>query len=260
MCTLTFAWHAFEDYLAVATNRDEMLARPSSSPVVRGDEPRVLAPRDEEAGGTWVGYNDAGVFVAITNRWTRTPSDGDRSRGLLVRETLDRETAAAATEFVRGELSDRTYEPFHLLVADTDRAVLFEHDTATSETVLAPGVYVIGNTGWCGVRDGPADATERQRTETFFVPGRRPDVGRQQAENDREVLDALVEAAGIADEATAWLDAGADVLSDHSYGVCVHGDGFGTKSSSLIRLGTTRSYRYADGPPCETPYEPAGSL
>jgi hypothetical protein len=49
------------------------------------------------------------------------------------------------------------------------------------------------------------------------------------------------------------------VVSDHQYGVCVHGDGFGTRSSSLIRLGDTQSYEYAGGPPCRTPFEPVES-
>lgn len=270
MCTLAFAWQVFDDYLAVAANRDEALARPASPPAVRGDAPRVIAPRDEEAGGTWMGYNEHGTFVALTNRWTREPSAGDRSRGLLVRETLDRTSTADAVAFVREELGGRTYEPFHLLVADAERAVLLEHDTETSETRLAPGVYVVGNTGWCAERWGPGDATARQRTETFFEPGERPEIGRQQATNDRKVLDALVEAAAGRDVDT-WLDRGSEVLADHEFGVCLHptetgveeidaAGGFGTKSSSLVRLGETRAYHHAEGPPCETAYEPVGPL
>ena len=53
----------------------------------------------------------------------------------------------------------------------------------------------------------------------------------------------------------AWLDRAATVIADHEYGVCVHRDGFGTRSSSLLRLGDERVYEFADGPPCRTPYE-----
>jgi uncharacterized protein with NRDE domain len=260
VCTLGFAWQVFDDYLAVASNRDEQFARPASPPEVRGDAPAVVAPRDEEAGGTWLGYNDHGTFVALTNRWTREPAAGDRSRGLLVRDALAAGTAGETVTFVRDELDRRTYEAFHLLVADAERAVLFEHDTTTSETHFAPGVYVLGNTGWCGERWGPVDATAHQRTETFFEPGERPDVGRQQATNDRRVLDALVGAAETAGGADEWLDAGKAVLGDHEYGVCLHKHSFGTKSSSLVRLGETRAFHFADGPPCETPYVTVESL
>jgi hypothetical protein len=53
----------------------------------------------------------------------------------------------------------------------------------------------------------------------------------------------------------AWLDRAGVALGDHGNGVCVHGDGFGTRSSSLIALGRDRTYRFADGPPCETAYQ-----
>jgi hypothetical protein len=274
VCTLTFAWQRFDDHLAVAANRDEALARPSTPPNRRGADPWVFAPRDEEAGGTWIGYNEAGLFAALTNRWTRDPDAGDRSRGLLVREALDRPDATAALEYVRAELDIRPYEPFHLVVADADRALVVEHDATDSVMDLAPGVYVVGNTGWCGVRAGPGDATTPQRTETFFVPGERPDVGREQAANDRRVLDALVAAADEAAGAEAWLARGGEVLGDHEFGVCIHGGvsestdsdgsegersepsgGFGTKSSSLVRLGDDRAWHHAEGPPCETAYE-----
>ena len=53
------------------------------------------------------------------------------------------------------------------------------------------------------------------------------------------------------------LEAGKSLLGDHEFGVCVHGDGFGTRSSSLIALAAdgTATYRFADGPPCRTGYE-----
>jgi len=255
VCTLTFAWQRFDANLAVAANRDEALSRPTSGPAHRGDTPWVFAPRDEEAGGTWIGYNETGLFVALTNRWTRSVTDGERSRGLLVRDALDCPTAASALSFVREETENRRYEPFHLLVADADRALLVERDRLLSVTNLAPGVYVVGNTGWCGVRAGPDDASDAQRTTSFFVPDDRPDAGREQARNDERVLDTLVEAADDVDSAEGWLDRAGAVLSDHEYGVCVHRNGFGTKSSSLVRLGAERAWRHAEGPPCETDYE-----
>lgn len=253
MCTLTFAWQRFDEHLAVAANRDESHARPASGPAVRGDDPQVFTPRDEEAGGTWIGYNEAGVFAAITNRWSRDVTDGDRSRGLLVREALTCRDATAAAEFVRKELAARTYEPFQLVVADRRRALVFEHDGTLSVTDLAPGVYVVGNTGWCGERAGPGDASERERTESFFVPGHRPERGRRHAANERRLLDTLLGVS--ADTAATWLDTAGELLGDHDYGVCVHGDGFGTKSASLVRLGDERAWAFADGPPCETAFE-----
>jgi len=74
VCTIVIAWQVFTDTpVVVAANRDELLDRPSEPPAVVEEDPRVGAPRDAEAGGTWIGYNEHGVLVALTNRWV-----GDR--------------------------------------------------------------------------------------------------------------------------------------------------------------------------------------
>ena len=68
MCTLVLAAGVFPGAsLVIVANRDELLDRPSSPPL-RWSE-GFVAPRDDLAGGTWLGINAAGVFVGITNRW-----------------------------------------------------------------------------------------------------------------------------------------------------------------------------------------------
>jgi hypothetical protein len=73
-----------------------------------------------------------------------------------------------------------------------------------------------------------------------------------QADAARRLRDRLDPRAG--ERAGTWLDRAGVALGDHDSGVCVHGDGFGTRSSSLVALGAERTYRFADGPPCETAY------
>ncbi|PSQ00915.1 hypothetical protein BRC89_00965 [Halobacteriales archaeon QS_4_70_19] len=230
MCTLILAWQAFENTpIAVAANRDEADERPTSSPAIRdGSDPsspetagetvdpelRYVAPRDERAGGTWIGYNEAGLFVGITNRWKpRAVEGGD-------------------------------YDPFHLVVADADAAILLAWDGHLQVRNLRPGVHVVVNVGWDG---------------NYFVPEHRPDTGVQQAEDTDRVRQTLrPEPGGSAPE---WTDRAAAVLGDHGYGRCIHGDGFGTQSSSLLRLGPEGAvYEYADGKPCETDYEPVAGF
>jgi uncharacterized protein with NRDE domain len=239
VCTLVLAWQVFADAPVVAAaNRDEVLDRPSDPPELLDGSPRVVAPRDAEAGGTWIGYNEHGVFVAITNRWTDRDVVGDRSRGLLVRDALRQSSAEAATRYVERELDDRTYEGFNLVVADASAALLIEHDGATRIRNFDPGVHVVVNVG----ADG-----------SYVVPADRPDAGEQQAVNADEVAAALVPEPG--ETSGVWLDRASDVISDHDYGVCVHRDRFGTRSSSLVTIGREgTSYRYADGPPCVTEY------
>ena len=72
--------------LVAAANRDEALDRPSAPPAEV--EPGVVAGRDLLAGGSWLGVNGHGLFVAITNRKSPAAAPDAYSRGLLVRETL----------------------------------------------------------------------------------------------------------------------------------------------------------------------------
>jgi uncharacterized protein with NRDE domain len=224
----------------VAANRDEQVGRPSEPPARRDWERPVVAPQDSEAGGTWIGYNDAGVFVAITNRWIDTDLNDDRSRGLLVRDALNHETAEDAVRFVERELDERAYQGFNLVVADATAALLVEWDGRTRVRNIEPGVHVVVNVG----ADGD-----------YIIPGHRPEIGEKQAENADQVLTALRPEPGEASR--EWLDRAATIIADHEYGVCIHGDGFGTRSSSLIHFGPEEtSYEFAPGPPCETAFEP----
>jgi len=240
VCTIVVAWRAFEETpVAVAANRDEGMDRPASPPAVVGADPRVVAPRDEAAGGTWIGYNGAGVLAAITNRWTDDDREGERSRGLLVRDALSERSATDATRTVERGLESHRYDSFNLLVCDADAAVLMEWDGRLAVSNLAPGVHVVMNVG---------------HDDDVEVPERRREPGERQVESARLLRRDL--APEPAETAAEWLDRAGRALGDHDYGVCVHGDGFGTRSSSLIALGADGrgTYRYADGPPCRAPY------
>jgi uncharacterized protein with NRDE domain len=240
VCTLTLAWQVFEDSpVIVAANRDELLDRPAELPAERDWETRVVAPKDAEADGTWIGYNEHGVLVAITNRWMDDDVAGERSRGLLVRDALGHETTEDAIRYVENELDERTYDGFNLLAADAASAILVEYDGLFRVSNLGPGVHVIVNVG----ADG-----------SYEVPDARAEAGTRQAENANSVRTALEPEPG--ETGPEWLERAGEVIGDHQYGVCVHADKFGTRSSSLIRLGTDGvTYEFADGPPCETAFE-----
>jgi len=240
VCTLTFAWQVFPDApLVVAANRDELLDRPSESPAVREGERRFLAPRDTEAGGTWIGVNDAGVFVGITNRWVDADLARERSRGLLVRDALGCASAEAAGRLIERAVDGTEYGGFNLVVADAAAALLYEYDGSLSVRGFEPGVHVVVNVG----ADG-----------RYEIPAGRADPAERQTAAVRALHDRLAVEPG--ESPTAWRDRAAAALADHDVGVCVHGDGFGTRSSSLLiveRDGV--DYRFADGPPCETAFE-----
>jgi len=147
--------------LVVASNRDEFYARPAAPPTrVEPGDGRLayVAPQDLEQGGTWMGLNTAGVFVGLTNRATQEAREERRSRGLLVLDALERDTAEAIAADMREGLAGM-YNPFHLLCADGRSAFLTLLREQGAETrALGPGTHVVcnrdpddpssGKTGW----------------------------------------------------------------------------------------------------------------
>ena len=90
MCLILVAWRVHPDYpLVVAANRDEFFARPTAPAAFWKDAPQVLAGRDQEAGGTWMGITRGRRFAALTN--FRDPAQMRKdapSRGRLVADFL----------------------------------------------------------------------------------------------------------------------------------------------------------------------------
>lgn len=228
--------------IVVAANRDERLDRPSHPPRVTATSPAVLAPGDERAGGTWIGVNDRRLFAGVTNRWVSADVSADRSRGLLVRDVLESGSVEEAIEVLERAIKSKTYDGFNLLLAERKRAVLAEFDEVLRRRELSPGVHVVVNTG----ADGE-----------YAVPAHRSDRAAEQGANADRVRAALEPEA--TETAAAWIDRASAVLADHDYGACIHEEDYGTVSQSLLTVfdNGTVTYRYADGPPCETTPEPA---
>jgi uncharacterized protein with NRDE domain len=84
MCLILFAWQQHAQYkLVVAANRDEFYARPTAPAQFWHDTPQILAGRDLEQGGTWLGVTRSGRFAAITNVRDPSAKIGAHSRGHL---------------------------------------------------------------------------------------------------------------------------------------------------------------------------------
>jgi uncharacterized protein with NRDE domain len=158
MCLILFAYRTHPDYeLVVAANRDEFYARPTAPLAFWDDAPEVLAGRDLQAGGTWLGITRAGRFAALTNY--RDPArllPEAPSRGRLVGTCL-RDAAPARTALDRLAPTAAAYNGFNLLLGDGEGLYYFSNLTGDYRT-LAPGWYGLSNhlldTGWPKVRRG----------------------------------------------------------------------------------------------------------
>src|SRR3989442_15760762 len=86
MCTLIAFWRSVPGYgIVIGMNRDESSMRPADPPAVLDGTPMIVAPRDRQAGGTWLGGSGAGIVVALSDRpgatSPRAPSRGQRGLG-----------------------------------------------------------------------------------------------------------------------------------------------------------------------------------
>jgi hypothetical protein len=231
MCTLAVAFGVSpEAPLVVAANRDEHTARPARPPFLWEGSPRVISPRDEQAGGTWLGLNEHALFVGITNRAGALPDPSRRSRGALVADAL-RAPSAAALHARLADLDPRAYNPFHLLYADRASAHLTWSDGhALHRADLAPGLHVVTERSF-GAGDEARAALVRRRWEALGGDLRPETLGPLLAEH----------------------------ADDPFAATCVHADafGYGTRSSAILLLGETwRETRlfWAEGRPCVTPF------
>lgn len=113
MCTLTVIR---EDHrLLVTMNRDDLASRPEAAPLIwPGSDPAFVAPRDLQAGGTWIAVNAVGVIACLLNRYDAAPV-GRTSRGGIVLEAMRYESVHAASSALKA-LDITAYAPFTCLL------------------------------------------------------------------------------------------------------------------------------------------------
>ena len=223
MCTVVLlrrpghAWPAI-----IAANRDEAVNRPWRPPARHWpDRPGVLAGLDEEAGGSWMGLNEAGVMAAILNRrGSLGPATGKRTRGALVLEALDHDTAGAAAAAM-AQVDGSAYRSFNMLIADREDAFWVRHAGGRGVSAQPVGAGLSMLTAW-----DLNDRINSDRTDCYlprFEAARPPDPHAPDGWADWETLLASEETApGVLDPNGAM-----HVRTDW---------GFGTVSRALLAL------------------------
>lgn len=145
MCLIIFAYDCHPHYrLILAANRDEYFHRPTERAHFWQSNPRVLAGRDLEMLGTWMGITRSGRFAALTNfRDPLAQITNAKSRGTLVSGFLCmNEYPIRYLQEV--ELSRDLYNPFNLLVGDLSNLMYYCHQTSEVK-VLKPKIYGLSN-------------------------------------------------------------------------------------------------------------------
>lgn len=156
MCLILVVWRAHPGFpLVLAANRDEFHHRPTAPASWWDGEPAILAGRDLEAGGTWLGFTREGRFAALTNyRDPRLIRTGVPSRGGLVTEVL-RSGASVADSLAYLHQEGPRYNPFNVIFSDGERLGIYE-SVRDQGRELGPGLYGLSNhlldTPWPKVR------------------------------------------------------------------------------------------------------------
>ena len=143
MCVVALAWQAHPLWpLILVGNRDEFHARPAAPLAEWDDGSGIVAGRDLQAGGTWLGlHSPSGRVVVVTNVRGTAPDPARESRGALVVDML--RSGGRFANPVEADL-DR-FNAFNLFSVSSDGARLLTNRPRTAIATLAPGLHALAN-------------------------------------------------------------------------------------------------------------------
>jgi uncharacterized protein with NRDE domain len=223
MCLILLACNQHPEYpLILAANRDEYFDRPSGPLQFWDENPEVLAGKDLEKGGSWLGVNRGGKLAAVTNYHPDNGlSPGARSRGLLVKHYLYRDFSAMEyLQVLAGESG--LYNGFNILLYDLESCYFFSN-YVRQPVKLSAGFHGVSNgaltTPWPKVSKGI------KGMEQVLKSGRC---------TDPEAYFELLSNRTVPED-QALPDTGTEVELERKLApIFVRGERYGTRSSSVI--------------------------
>jgi len=145
MCLVFLAYQHHPHYrLIVAANRDEYFTRPSAPAHYWSDHPQILAGRDLQELGTWMGITTDGRFAGLTNyRDPRRHVTTPLSRGHLTAGFL--QDKQSPTEYLNSiTRQTQQYNGFNLLVGD-QQSLWYFSNVQGQLLPITPGVHGLSN-------------------------------------------------------------------------------------------------------------------
>ncbi|MBT7086791.1 MAG: NRDE family protein [Desulfobacterales bacterium] len=235
MCSIFFLYNMHPEFrLILASNRDEFTCRPTSPAGFWDDETSILAGRDLQNMGTWLGITKTGRIAAITNY--RDPASlkaETPSRGALVSDFLSgNQPSKNYLEHVKA--TGHIYNDFNLITCDNS-GLYYYSNRSDKIMELQPGLYGLSNhlldTPWPKVERGKEmfkDLLNLGRTEivekTFNIL----------ADNYHPPEDTLPD-TGVGPEMERLLSP-----------IFISTDGYGTRSSSVILIGKSNDVTFIE--------------
>lgn len=158
MCLILFAYETHPKYkFIVAANRDEFYKRPTSTAHYWNDQPNILAGKDLEKMGTWMGVTTNGRFSALTNyRDPLEETKGKHSRGELVANALNYK--GNLNEYMHSLINNDDRFPGYNLLAGDMNGLFYYSNKGDDLQKLKPGIHGVSNhllnTEWPKVSKG----------------------------------------------------------------------------------------------------------
>ena len=233
MCLILIAWRVHADYpCVIAANRDESHSRPTAAAQWWPGECGVLAGRDLQAGGTWLGVTRAGRFAALTNY--RDPGAQvpiAPSRGALVTGFLEQSTprpASLAQVAQRGA----NCNPFNLIASDGQGLGVYASTTGETQA-LQPGIYALSN----HLLDTPWPKVQLAKSRLARALAALPDTSAllDLLRDDTRAPDEQLPRTGVSIEHERMLSS-----------AFIRGENYGTRSSTVVTIGSDRGVSFGE--------------
>ncbi len=207
MCVVALAHRVHADWpLILIGNRDEFHARPAAPLAGWDDGSGIIAGRDLQAGGTWLGvHKPSGRTVVVTNVRGAMPDPAKESRGALVSDLLRGE----------GRFADPTaddlprFNAFNLFAVGDGEARLLTNRPVPLVMPLEPGIHALANEPV----DAPCPRAERLRAAL--------------AVDTRAAPEALLDTLMAEDDPALFL----------------RGDVYGTRASTFVAVSPDREVK-----------------
>lgn len=223
MCLIILAIDVHPEYpLVIAANRDEYYHRPTAPLAFWEDMPDVLAGRDLQGGGTWLGISKTGRLAAVTNyRDSAHQNPVARSRGLLVTNFLN-DGRSPETCFKNLMKSEEIYTGFNLVAGDMSH-ICWMSNVSKEIRQLETGISGISNR----LLDTPWPKIEKAKSRLRAVLASGSDI------DVEDVFSLLADTSAPDDQRLPDTGVGLEwerILSP----IFVASDIYGTRSSSII--------------------------
>ena len=234
MSLLAIVYHLVpEAPILVAYNREESLDRICPAPSIQSGKPRILASIDQHTGGTHLGMNQNGLFVAVIRRRKFDAPMNPRSRGALAREMLKCNSAQQALDLGMEELDTGQYGGANFCIADPDSGWVIHAGNELNAAELQQGLCIVSDKDVNDPRDERSSMAQRLLT--------------------LQTLDSPVKFLAIASKVLARTPTAPGRPS-----MVVKEKDYGTVSSTLISLGKKPRdaiYQYSNGSPDVSKFE-----